>query len=61
MEKKLDLYSSNYESIVLLGDFNSEINDKCMNHFCESYSLSSIITEATCYKNPANPSFIDLF
>ena len=40
---KLDLYSSNYESITLVGDFNSEINDECINDFCESYNLSSLI------------------
>ena len=31
-----------------------------MNAFCERYSLSSLIKEPTCYKNPANPSCIDL-
>ena len=58
---KLDLYSSNYESIILVGDFNSEINVKCMNNFCESYNLSSLIRESACYKNPKNPSCMDLF
>ena len=57
----LDLYSSNYESITLAEEFNSEINDKCMNVFCESYNLSSLIRESACYKNPENPSSIDLF
>ena len=60
IRKKLDLYSSNYESIILVGDFNSEINDKCMNDFCQSYNLSSLIRESTCYKNSENPSCIDL-
>ena len=56
-----NLYSSNYESIILVGDFNSEINDNSMNDFCESYNLHSLIRESTCYKNPENPSCIDLF
>ena len=34
----MDLYSSNYESTILVGGLNSEINDKCMNDFCERYS-----------------------
>ena len=34
---------------------------KCMNDFSESYNLSSLIRESTCYKNPENPSCIDLF
>ena len=50
IRKKLDLYSSNYESIILVGDFNSEINDKCMNDFCESYNLSSLIRESKISK-----------
>ena len=56
-----NVYSSNYESIVLVGDLNSEINDKCMNDFCETKSLNSLITESTCYKNSRKLSRIDLF
>ena len=59
--KKIDLYSSNYESVIVVGNFNSEINDKCMNDFGESYNLNSLIRESTCYKNPENPSCIGLF
>ena len=32
-----------------------------MNDFCQSYNLSSLIRESTCYKNPENPSCMDLF
>ena len=56
----LDLYSSKYEYIIVIGDFNAEVNDKFMRNFCESYNLSSLIKESTCYKNPENPSSIDL-
>ena len=56
----LDLYSSKYEYIIVTGDFNVEVNDKFMSNFCESYNLSSLIKESTCYKNPENPSCIDL-
>ena len=31
-----------------------------MNDFCNAYNLSSLIKEPTCYKNPDNPSSIDL-
>ena len=31
-----------------------------MNAFSERYSLSKLIKEPICYKNPANPSCIDL-
>ena len=56
----LDLYSSKYEYIIVIGDFNVEVNDKFMSNFCESNNLSSLIKESTCYKNPKNPSSIDL-
>ena len=32
-----------------------------MNEFCENHNLSSFIRESACYKNPENPSCIDLF
>ena len=56
----LDLHSSKYEYIIVIGDFNVEVNDKFMSNFCESYNLISLIKESTCYKNPENPSCIDL-
>ena len=31
-----------------------------MKDFCELYSLENLIKEPTCYKNPNNPSLIDL-
>ena len=31
-----------------------------MNDLCKSYNLISFIRESTCYKNPENPSCIDL-
>ena len=58
--KRLDLYISHYDNIIIVGDFNTEIGETSMNAFCERYSLSSLIKEPTCYKNPANPSSIDL-
>ena len=31
-----------------------------MSEFCDTYNLKSLIREPTCYKNPENPSCIDL-
>ena len=56
----LDLYSSKYEYIIVIGDFNVEVNEKFMSNFCESYNLSSLIKESMCSKNPESPSSIDL-
>ena len=45
---------------IIIGDFNVEVSDPHMNDFCNAYNLSSLIMETTCYKNPENPSCIDL-
>ena len=60
LRRNLDLYSAQYENLIMIGDFNSDVNQSCMKAFCESYNLSSLIKEPTCYKNPQNPSCIDL-
>ena len=31
-----------------------------MRNFCNSYNLNSLIKQPTCFKNPENPSCIDL-
>ena len=56
----LDKKISKIEKLLLLGDFNSEITEPVMNNFCETYSLENLITEPTCFKNPLNPSSIDV-
>ena len=55
-----DLYSSKYEKILILGDFNVEIEEVNMKSFCENYDLESLIKQPTCYKNPNKPTCIDL-
>ena len=56
----ISLYSSNYENLIILGDFNVNIDKNYMTDFCDTYVLRSLITELTCYKNPENPTSIDL-
>ena len=56
----LDPHSSTYEKILSLGDFNVETNDQNIKTFCDSYSLTSFIKQATCYKNPSHPKCIEL-
>ena len=58
--RNLDLYSSLYENIIVLGDFNVETTDPSMEDFCVRYNLNSLIKDPTCYKNPENPTCIDL-
>ena len=56
----LDYYMCRLENFTLLGGFNSEITENAMKEFCDAYNLKNLITEATCFKNPINPSSIDL-
>ena len=60
LSKGLDNYISHYD-ILFLGDFNSQPSENCVNDFCNVYNLSNLVKEPTCYKNPDNPSCIDLF
>ena len=57
VSKTLDLHSSTYNKIILLGDFNTEIDDQHMQSFCDNYSLKR---QPTCYKNFGKPTCIDL-
>ena len=60
LSKSLDLFSSNFERIILLGDFNVEVDENRMKSFCEIYGLKNLIKQPTCYKNPDKPTCIDL-
>ena len=51
LSKNLDLYSSQYENNIIIGDFNVGVSDPHMTDFCNAYNLSSLIKEPTCYKN----------
>ena len=61
MSKGLDSYINHHDNILFLGDFNSQPSEDCANDFCNVYNLSNLVKEPTCYKNPDNPSCIDLF
>ena len=56
----VDLHSTTYEKILILGDFNVGIEEQYMKAFCDNYNLRSLIKQPTCYKNPNNPICIDL-
>ena len=46
---------------MFLGYFNSETLENYLNDFCNVYNLRNIVKNPTCFKNPDNPSCIDLF
>ena len=57
--RNLDLLSTNYDNILLLGDFNAEVENNFLKKFCNLYGTKSLIRIPTCYKNLANPTCID--
>ena len=56
----LDLASSKYKKMLILGDFNVGIDEPHMGSFCETYNLTNLIKQPTCYKNLDNFTCIDL-
>ena len=60
LSKSIDSLSSKYGNFILLGDFNSCMEDSSMKTFGEIYTLRNLIKEPTCSKNPENPRCIDL-
>ena len=60
LSKSIDLFSSNYENLLLMGDFNAVVDNAVLKDFCNLYNLTNLINKATGNKNPNNPSCIDL-
>ena len=60
ISKTLVLHSSTCSKIILLGDFNTEIDEQQMQSFYDNYSLKSLIRQPTCCKNFEKPTCIDL-
>ena len=56
----LDHYIPKYGNFLLLGDINSEMHEYAMKEFTETYNLNNLVKDHTCFKNPLNPSLIDL-
>ena len=61
LAKGIQIYSNNYDDILLMGYFNAEVTNTSFFSFCKLYEGKSIINQFTCYKNPTNPSSINLF
>ena len=61
LQKQLDASSERYDHFLIMRDFNADVSDHSMTSFCTLFKLKSIVKEPTSYKNPENPSCIDLF
>ena len=57
----MDLYLKSYDNILIMGDLNSEVSENCLNNSCNVNSFKTLNRGPTCFKNPNNPSCIDLF
>ena len=60
ISKSLDTLLTKYDNVFLMGDFNADKNNTSLEDFCQLYNLKHLIKVPTCYKNPENPSIIDL-
>ena len=60
LSNSFDLLFSNYENILLMGDFDAGLANTVLIDFRNLYNLTSLINKATCSKNSNNPSCIDL-
>ena len=56
----LDLYTSNFQNILVISDLNISMEDNNMKNVCEKCNLKRLIKGLTCYKNPDKLRCIDL-
>ena len=61
LPKHIYIYSEFYDKMLLAGDFNAEEGESCFDSFLFEYNLKNLVKEKICYKNPENPSYINLF
>ena len=47
--------------ILIMGDLNSEVRENCFNGFCNINSPEIFYKDPTCFKNPSNMLYLDLF
>ena len=43
-----------------MGHFNVKLKDATMKNFCQIYGCKNIVKDKTCFKNPRNPTCIDM-
>ena len=62
MSKEIDSHSSQYDDFLLLGDFTEEAipTEEVTKSFCQIPNFKNLLGKPTYYKNPTNPSCIDL-
>ena len=61
IQAQLEIFCKNYEHLPIMGDFSANISEPTLTSFCTLFKLKNLVKEPTYYKNPNNPSCIDLF
>ena len=59
LSQRFNQFFSKYDKIIALGDFNAEMPNNYLQEFCAIFSLTNLIKESTCFKNPEKPTGID--
>ena len=59
-EKNSDKNHSRYGKYLCIGDFHSEKSETALRNFCDLYKRKNLVREPICFRNPHNPSCIDL-
>ena len=60
LSQSMDLFTTKYERLLLLGDFNAGMEDLSIKRFCNGFNLMSMINKPTCYKNPGKSTCVDV-
>ena len=60
LSKSIDSLSSKYDNFILPSDYNSCMEDSPIKTLGVIYKLWYLIKEPMCFKNPENPTCIDL-
>ena len=61
IQAQLGIFCKNYEHLVIMGHLKANISKPTLTSFCTLFKLKNLVTKAIYYKNPNNPSRIDLF
>ena len=60
LETIISKLSNSYEKLILMGDFNMTTSNPILSQFLDTFALSPLNIDPTCFKNLKNPSCIDL-
>ena len=62
IQPQLDTFCKKYERfLVIMGYFKANVSEPTLTAFCTLFKLKNLAKEPTCYKNPENPSCVELF